>query len=416
MPESHEPGRKKRVLFVLDSLADISTLKPVIGALSPSLEPVVVVNDHLSPGAMRSNIVSRRFGSFGEYNVKRVVRAINPQAIVIANLTSILPRAFVWTGDSWGIPIILVPHGIMDKLPGAKGVLFAAKYYSQTPTFFRDLLVLAATGVVLKMVPLIIRDIAKVYGDPTIRSITTCAPGESVRDFLINIGASDVVLTGSPEFDILSITQKSHSRNARRVVTLLTQPFVEDGLWSTQHRELFLRTIVEAVASFGNTDLVIKVHPREQMVYYESLLRSISNSNLSVSKNEVSLVQVLDSSDVVIGVNSTAMLGAMILDKPVIVANLINRGVFTRVFDSETVISCNDLSELKDAIADCFARGERSSKASEKARIFAHKNAAYVGTASRRIAEVIEQRIRSANSQVRAARELYDAIQNGIKT
>ncbi len=154
------------------------------------------------------------------------------------------------------------------------------------------------------------------------------AMGDYYKQVFISrrVDSERIFVTGSPLFDNLSGNASAivADRNAsdikelsnKAIVLLITQPFVEDGTWTPNHRTSYVKSVMAASRQI-NARLIIKVHPRENLNVYNALANNFG-SDIFVTK-DTSLDQLLVSSDVAITVSSTAGLSAIIHKKPLIV-------------------------------------------------------------------------------------------------
>jgi hypothetical protein len=164
------------------------------------------------------------------------------------------------------------------------------------------------------------------------KSTKIAAMGRYYKQVLVSrgISAESIVVTGYPLLDDI-VTSSPHPKNrklleelglqsARPIILLLTQPFVEDHVWSRNTRDEFVDLVRHSVEQI-NGQLVIKIHPREDSNVYNSIIREKHISSPIVITKDRDLNTLIQSSDVVLTVNSTAGLWVLANEKPLLVVN-----------------------------------------------------------------------------------------------
>jgi hypothetical protein len=176
--------------------------------------------------------------------------------------------------------------------------------------------------------------------------------GKQYKKVFVDRGvkASRVTITGYPLLDGAvrsggncqkeSLVKKIGFDANKPLVLLITQPFVEDGLWAQNLRDFFLKSVTESLVTKG-FQLVIKLHPREE----EDLCRTIGHSQGVFVTRDMSLEELMLSSDVVATVSSTAGLWALAYGKPLVVLNCFPSGVGRNLLE-DLGICVNTLAEL----------------------------------------------------------------------
>lgn len=100
----------------------------------------------------------------------------------------------------------------------------------------------------------------------------------------------------------------------KKIVTLLSQPFLEDALYSTVTKESKLDHLTElykGICSLGFS-FIDKLHPRENKVF---LLDAYSNESDIFFINDYDLDKLIYCSDIILGYFSTALINAVIFRK-----------------------------------------------------------------------------------------------------
>lgn len=139
---------------------------------------------------------------------------------------------------------------------------------------------------------------------------------------------SRLIVTGQPRYDILELANEIYSKeefcrrydldSAKKITLLITQPFPIQ-----MARKEFVIPTTQALTQIPKLQIVVKPHPSESADWYIDLLarQGIEATILSPKSDTVEALAV---SDFVIAVNSTTIIEALLLNKPVVVVNLSN--------------------------------------------------------------------------------------------
>lgn len=223
-----------------------------------------------------------------------------------------------------------------------------------------------------------------------------------------------LAVTGNPRFDVLSrgvnidknsLYQKIGINTNKGLIIYATQPHV--GLTANDsplEKEISLREVINAMKEFPDKQLVIKLHPSEPKKTYESMTidryRSILNEMNSdaILLERINLYELISICELVIILNSTVGLEAMILEKPVIAINLTNQPDKVPYAESGAAIGVHKAEDIvpaiKKALYDIQVRKELESN--RKKFVYDY---AYIqdGQASKRVADLIIQMIEESN-------------------
>jgi hypothetical protein len=154
-----------------------------------------------------------------------------------------------------------------------------------------------------------------------------CA-GQKDKEYFLSLGTEENKLTilGLPLFDKLyrdfaRLENRANIRN-KIIDKYCINPENKLILLVTTHDEDFVRervfkSVIDLIQSRNNYYLMTKIHPIEELSYYERLLKKFPAENVIIVKN-VNLHEVILASDVVIGRSSGAQIEAILLDKNVI--------------------------------------------------------------------------------------------------
>ena len=145
--------------------------------------------------------------------------------------------------------------------------------------------------------------------------------GEEDKKLLAETGVDGkkVFPTGGTFFDGL---EKYVSTTPRKVIVkkvlLLSQPWVIDKMWITRQRDDFLAE-VEKICAELKAALVIKLHPRDNLSFYEHFVKG-----REVTLVNDNLYEQIRDADLVVSVVSTTISESVALNKPVLVLDLFN--------------------------------------------------------------------------------------------
>jgi hypothetical protein len=169
-------------------------------------------------------------------------------------------------------------------------------------------------------------------GDCPRPDITTVY-GESARRLLMDIGrypAESLVVTGSPKFDDLVRTARQWDRDALRArlgVPAGQRLLVVAGRYRALRDTLqaigpVFSSLVTAVESLSNSLCLVKPHPAESAAPYEADVRAARASRLRVLAPRTELMELLHAADLLVTVESSSAVEALILGRPVVILNM----------------------------------------------------------------------------------------------
>ena len=152
------------------------------------------------------------------------------------------------------------------------------------------------------------------------------AMGEIIRNLYIESGVEPdrIVVTGAANFDLLFNRDKEKDKQALLASNI--DPNKTIILFATQHiafseTERMLIGVVNAVSKMNDVQLIVKVHPREDMTNYKAVAEEFHEIGLHVVK-DIDLYALINNCELLITKYSTTALEAIILDKPVVTINL----------------------------------------------------------------------------------------------
>lgn len=141
---------------------------------------------------------------------------------------------------------------------------------------------------------------------------------EGIRDWFIRNGVSTdkLVVTGNPRYDKfeLQIESDQNNKNNNKKIILLTNPLGADI------NRTILSLLLPALDS-AKLDFVIKPHPSEPAINYDFYFNELNNVNCTIEKNKT-IEQLINKNDIVITVNSTAGIEALMLGGIIHIVNI----------------------------------------------------------------------------------------------
>jgi hypothetical protein len=231
--------------------------------------------------------------------------------------------------------------------------------------------------------------------------------GNYSKQLLVSRGISPqkIKVTGNPLFDEVHFRSDFEKEKLRRrlrlgkgnIILLATQPFVEDRSCSLSTQIMFVESVIDAAKQL-RLQLVIKLHPREDVRKYDSVIHQTKYDKVVFVEN-YDLHELIDISDVVITATSTTGLWALAHGKPLVSINFIQLPCFNIYKD--IAINLNNLEKLPEVLKKVIGSGKAGS---ELMPINAEKVRNYIymidGLASRRVAQLIIDLITGGNWQL----------------
>lgn len=205
---------------------------------------------------------------------------------------------------------------IDDWIPICRSIIFAGKRYN-IPSLTIQPGVLAATGGFC-YVPIIADKFA--------------AWGKITKEEMIKWGANPkkIEITGNPRFirpekkNNMELRQKFRLDKDKYLIFLATECLEEYGkVFGEKEKIIYLRNLKEALDKNKNYQLIIKLHPREDLSFYKTVLPKLGLKAIVV-KDE-NLHDIINMSDILMTGFSTVVSDALIIEKPVVILNFLNR-------------------------------------------------------------------------------------------
>lgn len=325
--------------------------------------------------------------------VKEILEKENPNVLVTSNDNSFIERLFISKANSMCIPTLLVQDGILsnwiDDVDFQMDILNTIKFYCYLPIrairfiFKRNNHFKYANSWGYKieagLLQLRYEKPGENFNYGAGETTKIAVFGDYTKKLLISEGVDPerVVVTGSPKFDDLfycrSDNYKANLLNEfniknKKIVLLFTQYFVEKGKWTPKQRIYFITQIYRALEKLEDVQLIIKIHPKEDEKVYKTILDDAKISDVIIVKNYPINI-LLTACDMTLGIYSTTLLEAMILEKPVIMINLFDQAESEKVYGNSgaAVVTSDEqlYPTLKTVLFDQKVRNEMLRKNKE---------------------------------------------------
>ncbi len=269
-------------------------------------------------------------------NVQKILKSENPDIIITGHDQNPLDILFIKAANEQCIPSLTVQDGLLAAARTIDESLFNKLEYLAIPFRVLKLVFNPTRSFKYKFNRLWFEykyggDYSFIYGHGDSSKIALF--GDTVKNMLLSEGISPerLEVTGNSKFDNLIqfkdpykksfLKEKFEIPSDKKVVLVLTQWFVEAGLWSRKDREYFIVEIAKACVNLKDVQLVIKLHPPyEKEDDYREILKDLPIAPLIY--NFQPLHEIICISDVVVSVSSTAALEAMALNKPLLIINM----------------------------------------------------------------------------------------------
>ena len=230
----------------------------------------------------------------------------------------------------------------------------------------------------------------------------TAVYGPFVQNVLIeecNYPEDTIVITGQPRYDELAEPNKHFSRKEfcrrygldpnKKIALLATQPNPE------KRRESFLSPTLRALKKLPNIQIVIKPHPNEDELWNKKIAQD-KNVYATFIPKRSSIFEALYSCDIMLTINSTSAIEAMILDKPVVVVNLTGEIDLMPYGQSGAALEAYKEKDILPAVKKALYDENTKNQLKESRKKFIYEHAYKVdGKSTLRVAELIEEMIGS---------------------
>lgn len=310
----------------------------------------------------------------------RLLQEIEPDILVVGNDSGLLEYLVVRWAHEQGKPSLLVQDGLrrQRKVP---------ERLTPRKRFWRFLMRLARGYWQ-----------SEGYGHGGCTRIAVSGP--ATKEQLVQEGISDhrIIVTGQPRYDHLRLAPLRAKTNVQEPATVVfaDQPF---GAWECSEAEehSFMLNVLRELCEIDSILPVIKPHPRRPRGQLRNWIEQEQLQKVKVC-DEPNMISVLQTTDLLIAVNSTAGLEALILGIPLVTLEFPGTpwdepysiaGVATKVTETH---------QLSQAVKLLLFDNARAVDASARRRFVFDQVYHLDGKASQRVADVLADLSRSLDT------------------
>ncbi len=239
-----------------------------------------------------------------------------------------------------------------------------------------------------------------------------CVWSDFDRDLLIREGipACKLAVAGNPSYD--SLISKRYEADAIKKKVRISGGYSSVITWAPtaewflcyhgeDYNERMFQGLQEVAGRCRDVKFLFKPHPSERVKRFKKILDKSSLGNVSIVDPEQSIDEILYISDIVMSWNSSVLVEAVILDKPIIGMNFFGQSEKVRCVSEGVAIEARGVGELENAIKDITSNNGDIAGSMKRAR------AAYIekflfradGRASGRIVDILEDLMKDFSSQ-----------------
>lgn len=416
---------QQKIMFVVGSSSEVSLLNPIWEELRRQGTEEIIncsiggpTQEGSSQGpneALRDlGMPFRRLRDYGTMDITEVLKAEQPDVVVVGSDQEFLKRAFVCAANSLRIPTLSFLLGIMSNASNVPRIALKRTIYRLTHRpinilhkYLYLLRTMAGSGwSPFEILRAVIDDIRMAFSVDDAEGRFGCraiaVAGSWDMRVLIERGVDPdkIFVTGSPTLGALSqvggspdttlLRQDLGIDTQTRVILLLTGSYVEHGHWSPDMRSRFITGIIDSLAPLlgKSTCLVVKIHPVENLHEYQRIVGD--GRERVILRKDLRLSDIVSLSDVVIAGYSTTVLEAGILRKPVILLSIFDEPVLFPYVEMGLATGVYHLGDLRAAVETILDDPSAREEALSKADLFLSQNRrSFDGKASARIADLI---------------------------
>ena len=315
---------------------------------------------------------------------KRMVAIESPDAIMLGGESYNAGRAVIASAKSKGIPTLLLQHGSYDRY---------ALYYNHIEADFGP---------------------HKEASAPYCPLPDKFAVSDGfTKDIFMKYGKmpeADVVITGTPRYDLLAKGDRVFSRE-KTLRRLKLDPkkklivwTVQTGHWTPSVNERYVTTVYKVIKSLDNVQLLIKLHPNENR-NSRQVKRVYHNDNsfqpLIIGGWGAITYELLYASDIVLSHNCSTAVEALTIGKPVIIMDFAGETVPVYA-ERGAALFVDKEDDLLPAIKSLLYDEEARRKLGEaRERFISEGKYRQDGQASQRVADLILSMIEESKRKKR---------------
>jgi hypothetical protein len=316
----------------------------------------------------------KNFEEYGTNDLIKILENEKPDLILIGNDYDFFIRSFIVAAKFKKIPIVLllsVPtsRDYLDKMDFSmiKGKI--KTHSNRIDNIIKKIIFMLSTYKktgknIFSLIKIFVNEINTIFShyqpwgeyDCDLVLVTSTQWKEHLTKKKVS---SKIVVVGYPTMDdvflkISEIKRNNKKNKSEMEFLLLTTPMVEHGLWTEKEwKQTIEKTILEINDKFPSSKITVKIHPiSESLEKYSELLKKFG-SKIKIFQRE-DLIEIISNSDVVITYGqSSSILQASLLEKPIIVINLFNYPLEKMPFLKEKIgIELKNIDELKEIISN----------------------------------------------------------------
>ena len=318
---------------------------------------VIIHMQSLSFGIAPNSSIDKKYitydiGKMSINNIIKVLIKFKPSAIVFFHFKSFADYIILRISKLIGIKSIYVQHGLyydkVFKFVIARNISSFLRYIFHFIQYFQ--LVLKSKRNVFNELHLVYRFLKN---NELIETRYDYAVLYSPYSFKIiqnkfQFGVNQVKYSGYPIYEIQreqpKFQENIHSSNRKKVLFIQEKYIPAHTSISYKEEYEYFRMIIEKCKKF-NYEFVMRLHPR---VDHEFYIKMLAPEKIIID-NEKSLVEQINLSRLVIGNMSTALFGAVLQKKPIIILFYPGFTPLTNIF-KEIGLLANDFNELESII------------------------------------------------------------------
>ena len=222
-------------------------------------------------------------------------------------------------------------------------------------------------------------------------------------------GSERFVVTGNPVYDDLyrrissggtrlikdKVCRELNLDPHKKIVTFLTSAnyLCYSSFYRYDRNQAILRDILAAMKSFPEAQLLVKFHPYdEKLTAYSDIVNKRDRDAKVAFTRDYNIFDILQASDLVINIDSSCGLEALILDKPVIALGLTEVKTLLPYAARDVAIGVNKSEDIYSAIKDSLYNEGVKDGLRAKRKNFVFEYAYRIdGQATRRVEELIDR-------------------------
>jgi len=404
--------KNKKIMFVWTDKNDMPTFIPIIEQIileEKSWDILIVTWDifNFSEIRLNLNVKNKIFNANKTVNTKKILMTEKPNVVVFGNDTSIIARSFIFAANELSIKTVLIPHGFPFKTQRNKiQVLKDWRNTFQLKYALFHIKVIMFSGYSLSFLKAAYYTFKYGYSMGYSGCSKICVLGNNYKNLLMirNVPGNKIEVTGNPRFDKISFYASRNQRGLRlklnmidneKLIVILEGAFIEDNTYTVEEVKNWINAIAQAINEIPKCKAILKLHPRENKDIYKSMLKEMHIKNIKIVRDEFPLYDLLNCCDAIIGISSTAILEAMIFNKPVICFSLFKEGDPYEYKRSNSVLLVRNEFMLKEAIESVLYDDNTCNRLFFYMKNFLKENVTNInkGSASKAILKVISSLI-----------------------